>query len=225
MYPTQPNTNNSYQSNTNDSENHDFHDKIRENPRRTLAIIIGAIILIFTIIGLVLYGIFNRYDDATDQIPETAPIPAFEHRYLLEGSLGLNLSNSAMLDIGNVIVNNEELNSAPHENTNDVDNIYPVDLAEDSYRILDKNSSTPTYKIDLKTSDGRTYTFHARTDNSTYMITVLDRTDNDTMPDHVFIYTNAEDSSKDDLDKTATDWAKLLKLTDPIVKYSPFPAS
>lgn len=212
MYPSQ--SQGFYQPsnpNKNSDSRRGFHDILRENPRQLLLpLAIGSIVIL-----LIIVLAFFRHDESVNQEPETAPIPAFEHRYLVESSIGQRLSDSVFSDIGNIIIDDKELASAPNTSSSETDNIYEVNLSEDSYRILNKEQSIPTYKIDLEVSDGRAYTLQIRTDNKSYMITTLDRTDNESIPDHVFIRTDEEGKAKETIDKLATQWAESLELNNP----------
>lgn len=180
-----------------------------------------AVFLVFTLLIVLISFLLPKQTAEQQQTPEIAPIPVYDHRYLIDYSIGNNYSNDVFLDVSDVILSTDELASAPSSNSNSVDNIYTITLDEDSFAKLN-NQPDYTYKVNLDISDGRTYTLYIRIDQNfgqDYMVAVLDRTDLPSASDHIFVYTNPdnnEDSNKSTKD-TLTKWAKTFTLNNPIV--------
>lgn len=192
---------------------HKIQDFIRSHKALSLFLAIGSVALI---IGIIILMFFNalRGSEPETFAPEIAPIPAFEHRYLLNYTLGSIPATQVFIDLGNTIVSPEELDSAPSSNST---NTYTTDLVEDSFTTL-RNQPNTTYKVDTKVSDGRTYTLYYRIDpDSNYIAVVLDRTDLSSGTDYIYIYTNPSLNNKESVIAQLTTWAKSLSLTNPKV--------
>lgn len=177
--------------------------------------------IIIIIFGIILFFLTQLKPEEQQQIPEVAPYPSFEHQYLIDSSIGSVLSNDALYDIGNIIISPTEISTAPALNTSDPENLYIVDLQEESYRLLNDQLGH-IYQMNAKISDSRTYEILICLDpnyGQEYMVIVLDRTDTNSATDFALIYTN-------DTGKYATalnQWIESLHLNDPIVTISSLP--
>lgn len=118
----EPNNNNSTQNNPNppttltphqsplnslptQSPKFDIHEFVRNHKTLSIFLILGAVLLFSAIIIL----IFSRTPKTEE--PENSPYPYFEHRYLLDYSLGQAITNPVFSDIGDTILSPEEISS------------------------------------------------------------------------------------------------------------------
>ncbi len=205
---------NNYNYPTNTKKPYNIHDFIRNHKVLSILIAIGGFALIIAIIFLLT---LNPDEDGNDnQAPEIAPIAYFEHTYLFNYSIGSTPATQLFTDLGNMLTDPEELASAPNPPTDPRDNTYTIDLIEDTFTTLQPQY---TYRVDSTISDGRTYTLTARLDSDygRYLVAILDRTDSDSAPDHIFIYTASNLPDKDSTIANLITWAKSFHLTNPTI--------
>lgn len=184
----------------------DIHEFIRNHKILSIVILLGTIFFFTAIIILIL----SRTPKAEE--PETAPYPYFEHRYLLDYSLGQSITNTIFSSIGDTMLNPEEISSAPITNPNE--NSYTVSFDEASFKVL-KDQPGQVYKVNLNLSDQRTYALYIYTDQDwNYIVVVLDRTDSSNIADHVYIYTI--EGEEDKYSQEINSWLKQFNLTTPI---------
>ncbi len=202
---------NNYPPRNNKSNN--IHDFIRSH--RTLSTIIAILgpILIIVVIVIIFINA-NRETELPPLVPEVAPIPSFQHRYLLNYTLGNTPATQAFADLGNTIVSAEELASAPSPSTDPHDNTYIIDLIEDTFTML-RDQPRTTYKVNIEVSDGRTYDLYLRIDptyGSECFVVILDRTDLPSATDYAFIYTDPSVPNVSSITDQFTSWAKSFPL-------------
>ena len=193
-----------------------IHDFIKEHKTLSLIMFLVAAILIFVVIILIIDHTIPKPEE-----PEISPYPFFEHRYLLDYSLGQAYTDEIFSNIGDTILSSESVSSAPIANP--TENTYTISLIESSFKILE---TTPNliYKVNLQISDERTYILYVYlSGENDLMIAALDRTDSGSTPDHVFVYTGNGES--DQYSKEINSWLKTLNLTaNPIITNVTFPA-
>ncbi len=195
-----------------------FQDKLRDflhtHPVVSFIVIIAFIVSIFTLVILLVEANTPKSEE-----PETAPATYFENRYLLNYSIGNSNSNQTYTNLNSVILDQDSIASAPHENTFYDKNTFACVLVESSYKKLPNPAYT--YHMNLDVSDGRTYTLTIRLSPDdygySYMVTIADRTDSDTAADYVFINTDNFDQYSSELNA----WIDSFNLNSPIVTVSP----
>lgn len=177
----------------NPTNNTNLPDFIRKH--RILAIVTFFFILIIFIV--IIWIIINSSSKNTGPEPESSPYPYFENRYLLEFSIGQTLSTDVMNDVGNIIISDEEISSAPSDNStsNNTLNTYTITLNEESFEDL-SNDKSISYKITLDVSDDRRYILYIFTDYTmeNFLAIALDRIDNSDISDHTIIYANNDEA-------------------------------
>lgn len=184
----------------------DIHEFIRNHKILSIFILLGSIFFLTAVIVL----IFSRTPKTEE--PETAPYPYFEHRYLLDYSLGQSITNTIFSSIGDTMLSPEEISSAPIVNPNE--NAYTVSFDEASFKVL-KDQPGQVYKVNLNLSDQRTYALYIYTDQDwNYIVVVLDRTDSSNIADHIYIYTL--EGEEDKYSQEINSWLKQFNLTTPI---------
>lgn len=191
-----------------------IHDFIRTHKTLTVVLFFAGIFLLAAIVIILITSNKPR-----ETVPETAPIPYYEHRYLLDYTINRSLIDDLFADISDAILSPEEIESAPQENP--TNNTYAISLDEDSFITL-KDEPQYTYKTDLLLSDGRTYALYVRIDQDygqEYMVGILNRTDTSSTASHIYIYLNPsiDEKEKNTLSASLTSWAKTLATNDPIV--------
>lgn len=192
-----------------------IQDKLRDfvQKHRTISIIIIIVTTTLLLTGLILL-IKSKLPVQIEQ--ESAPSTYFNHRYLLEYSIGRSNATQVFFDLNSIILNPESISSAPQPNQGTT---YACTLAESSYKKL--SSPKNTYQINLDVSDGRTYTLTVRLSPDdygySYMVTIADRTDSDTAADYVFINTDNFNQYSSELNA----WIDSFNLNSPIVTVSP----
>ena len=219
----EPNNNNSTQNNPNppttltphqsplnslptQSPKFDIHEFVRNHKTLSIFLILGAVLLFSAVIILIL----SRTPKTEE--PETSPYPYFEHRYLLDYSLGQAITNTVFSDIGDTILSPEEISSAPIINPNE--NSYTVSFDEASFKIL-KDQPGQVYKVNLNLSDQRTYILYIYVNQDwNYIVAVLDRTDSSNIADHIYIYTI--EGEEDKYSQEINSWLKQFNLTTPV---------
>ncbi len=177
----------------NPTNNTNLPDFIRKH--RILAIVTFFFILIIFIV--IIWIIINSSSKNTGPEPESSPYPYFENRYLLEFSIGQTLSTDVMNDVGNIIISDEEISSAPSDNStsNNTLNTYTITLNEESFEDLSSDKSI-SYKVTLDVSEDRKYILYVFTDYTmeNFLAVALDRIDNNDISDHTIIYANNDEA-------------------------------
>ena len=129
--------------------------------------------------------------------PESSPYTYFENRYLLEFSIGQTLSTDVLNDVGNIIISDEEISSAPSDNSTSNNTLitYTITLNEESFEDLSSDKSI-SYKVTLDVSDDRKYILYVFTDYTmeNFLAVALDRIDNNDISDHTIIYANNDEA-------------------------------
>lgn len=200
---------NHYQNN----KQQDVHDFIRTHKSSIIILFLADIfILAAAIIALI------ASNKPQEKVPEIAPIPYYEHRYLLDYTISRSLVDGLFSDISKDILSPEEIASAPQENP--TNNTYTISLDEDSFISL-KQEPKYTYKTNLSLSDGRSYVLYVRIDQDygqKYMVAVLNRTGSSSS-DHIYIYINPslDEKEKNTLSTSLANWAKTLAPNNPII--------
>lgn len=190
MTPEQPN--NYYIKPTNSTRN--FQDFLRQH--RALTIILTAFFIVFFILIFFLATHKSEDNEYANRVPERAPYATFEHEYLIEYSAQDALSEEILYELRVILLNAEELASAPTDNSGEQQYIVSVD--EDSYQV----SEIPTikngelYTMNLNVSDGRKYTLQLLINNTyheEYAAAILQRTDTSNSQDYIITFTSNTD--------------------------------
>lgn len=193
---------------------------------RVLSLII-VLFMIFGLVGIVILAASSFFTPETKWVegPEVAPIPyiKYQDRERFNGLLGDTLSTEILTEVNDIIVSNNEINSAPSplEIPDGAVPVYTISIKEAPF-------TPPTgekylfMKFLVTVDDGREYTLWFRTDQdyaAEYVVVVLDRLDSKDTPDYVLEFVNEDDA----IPSSITNWIDSLHLVDPQVETFPLP--
>lgn len=178
-----------------DPEEHNIHDTIKQHP----IIVVIVVISVFAIIALIIFllsGFFSSSQDpATDQDPELAPVPIFEQSYFIESSIDNNdnLADQLVYIVKSLVIDPDELATAPHKNDNSDPQFYTIAVDESSYDSTEFDPNTTIFTMNFSVSDGRKYAltiFYNYDYRNESAIAVIQRTDDPDLPAHVTTFTD-----------------------------------
>lgn len=153
--------------------------------KKKLLIIIAPIVIFFIVIIIISLIFLKTQSEQTSDVGviKHQDITIFENHYQLDYSIGEENSSRVLADISVLMIDNNEVNSAPEQLiANDNSNTYyTCVLEEKSFRLLSKDNGY-TYSFNLNVNDGRDYQIIVKTDSSygsEYIIILIKRVGGD----------------------------------------------
>ena len=184
----------------------------RLSKKKFFIILASIIIVLILIIVIITINLTNK----VKKINTTSNI----HTYLLEYTIGERLSNQIISDLESVVLDENEVKTAPSKNTAtqniDVYNFINIVFDEGSLKTI-STKPDKIYKLTANTSDGRSYELTYRIDENygnNYLAVAIDRKDEKAGNDFAFIHTNNENKYK----STLTEYINTLNLNNVDIK-------
>lgn len=203
----------------------------KKEDRKNLYLFIGIIvIIIITFVTILIVFLISRANSEGKDTGETNDIPPyvyFRDRSILTSTLDTNPANEVSSHIEDVILNEDEVKSAPSTNTYRAQQGYTVYAVTINTKSLPRTETTYgyVYSFNLTTSDDRKYNITLLEDDSLgnfYLGTIIKRTDKETK-DYVFYDYNEDElyyGEEFDYKSTIDKWLSSYSLRDPVYNTS-----
>lgn len=239
------NVNYKFNQTVNQNQSSNFSNFLEQHRLLAILIAIGVFTLFIAIIIII-----STSNTTPKQEPEEAPYITFENAQILEHPIYKTLDNEILFNLNLILVNSDELTSAPTDNSGSQNHI--VTFIQQSL-VTQKVENGELYTINLDVSDGRQYLLKLLVNyeyHNEYAVAVLDRIDQPNTQDYVIAFTsytseyystlgtnqanNPNNSSTivdhftgaplNPLPESAIKWLDSLKLTNPQFIYTALPS-
>jgi|GEM_PF-3129364 hypothetical protein len=201
---------------------------IHNKNQLNLPLLIITSFLIFFIFIIIVF-IFSKINEPHHHTGESLPDHSisFNNRYLLTKNLDTNPGNELSDHITSVVLNEEEIKSAPTKNksTTDLFATYTVNIIETSFKSQESPNYEKEYSFIIEVSDNRKYSVKVLEDpnyGNYYLGSIITRTDKKTNSFVFFDYNEDRDmfGQKIDYVKLLQNWVSLNKPENPIYNTS-----
>ena len=187
--------------------------------------------ILFLILSVIIIGIFifSKINEPHHHTGESTPDRSisFNNRYLLIKNLDTNPGNEVSDHIADVILDKNELKSAPSKNKSTTDNFetYTVNIIESSFKSRENNHYEKEYSFDIEISDDRKYSIKVLEDpnyGNYYLGSIITRTDKKTNSFVFFDYNIEVEmfNQKIDYETILKNWSTSNKPEAPIYNTS-----